>query len=180
MSVSRGQENYSNRALHPAETANPPPPAQNGQKMKKAKKNRKEMEPISGSYGENVQPPQQFNILGENGSEAKPSKPQNDQQRAKVSHVLIKKCLCERVKSKKVASTLASTSAGIPNPILDPYAEDNEFPDSEVAWRNARRIDNPYQGLFRQGNWLAMFGDTSHRTHTPYVRNDVHFRFPIF
>ena len=45
----------------------------------------------------------------------------------------------------------ASTSAGIPSPILDPLAEDSEYPDSEVAWRNARRIDNPYQGLFRQG-----------------------------
>jgi len=38
MSV-RSQENYGNRALHPAETTNPP--SQNGQKMKK-KKNRKE------------------------------------------------------------------------------------------------------------------------------------------
>jgi hypothetical protein len=45
----------------------------------------------------------------------------------------------------------ASTSAGIPSPILDPLAEDSEYPDSEGAWRNARRIDNPYQGLFRQG-----------------------------
>ncbi|CBY32263.1 unnamed protein product, partial [Oikopleura dioica] len=44
----------------------------------------------------------------------------------------------------------ASTSAGIPSPILDPLAEDLDYPDSEVAWRNARRIDNPYQGLFRQ------------------------------
>ena len=48
-------------------------------------------------------------------------------------------------------------SAGIPNPILDPYAEDLELPDSEVAWRNARRIDNPYAGLFRQGRYFPKY-----------------------
>ena len=43
-------------------------------------------EPISGSYGETVLPPQQFNILGENCSDTKPQKPQTDQHRAKVKN----------------------------------------------------------------------------------------------
>ena len=53
--------------------------------------------------------------------------------------------------ARKSGSSVASTSAGLPNPILDPFGEDKDYPDSEVVWRNARRIDNPYSGLYKQG-----------------------------
>ena len=49
------------------------------------------------------------------------------------------------------STSVASTSAGPPNPILDQYGDDKDFPDSEVVWENARRIDNPYNGLYFQG-----------------------------
>jgi len=52
--------------------------------------------------------------------------------------------------ARKSGSSVASTSAGLPNPILDPFGEDKDYPDSEVVWRNARRIDNPYSGLYKQ------------------------------
>jgi len=119
--------------------------------------NRFLQEPISGSNGDTAQTPQ-FNGL-ENGTRDTELKqltkqPHPDQNRPKVSPTSTKKCLCERVKTKK--STLA-TSAGIPNPILDPFAEDTDFPDSEIAWKNAKRIDNPYHGLFRQGTLVQHF-----------------------
>ena len=52
------------------------------------------------------------------------------------------------------STSVASTSAGPPNPILDPFGDDKDFPDSEVVWKNARRIDNPYNGLYFQGEFL--------------------------
>ncbi|CBY14691.1 unnamed protein product [Oikopleura dioica] len=101
----------------------------NGQKQKKGKAR---MKPVNGE----VHPPQQFNIL-ENGDE---KLKQSEQQ---------KKAMSKKTGNYEKTCS-ASTSAGIPSPILDPLAEDLDYPDSEVAWRNARRIDNPYQGLFRQ------------------------------
>ena len=59
--------------------------------------------------------------------------------------------------ARKSGSSVASTSAGLPNPILDPFGEDKDYPDSEVVWRNARRIDNPYSGLYKQGMAYSKF-----------------------
>ena len=73
--------------------------------------------------------------------------------------------------ARKSGSSVASTSAGLPNPILDPFGEDKDYPDSEVVWRNARRIDNPYSGLYKQGMGYSM-----HKTIRKTVCNTMYTR----
>jgi len=91
--------------------------------------------------------------MAENPSSPKQNgkaKKKKNRKEAKNTDEAYRTSVKNKVGQKVGSTSVASTSAGPPNPILDPFGDDKDFPDSEVVWENARRIDNPYNGLYFQ------------------------------
>merc|ERR1711935_739403 len=98
-----------------------------------------------------------LNKMAENPSSPKQNgkaKKKKNRKEAKNTDEAYRTSVKNKVGQKVGSTSVASTSAGPPNPILDPLGDDKDFPDSEVVWENARRIDNPYNGLYFQGRTL--------------------------